>query len=125
MIRRQGEGADLGKMPRSVWDEVSERCPGTSGGGILNDTGTRSQDSGGGVWARIEKGKVRSPERWGQQEVPDHPHLSLPPPSQPCSAGAAQDTVLEEQTRTGEPQVWPPAQKLGFGGTRTQKPSGH
>ena len=49
-----------------------------------------------------------------------HPsQLTLSSTSEPRPARAAEDTVLEEQIRTGEPQVWPPAQKQDAGASET------
>ena len=66
--------------------------------------------------------------------MPGHPQLTwLHPPlsahtvphvrAPPCRA--AEDAVLEEQIRTGEPQVWPPAQKQDAGTSETPGPRRH
>lgn len=108
---------------------MSERCLGTSWEGILSDTGMKSQGSGEG--AEPGRGGVNRGHWWrggarvGGREVPGHPRLSLPPPSEPCPARAAQDTELEEQTRTGEPRVWPSAQKQAAGAWKGPGPRSH
>lgn len=123
LIRGQGGGAGLGKMPRSAWDEVSEQYPGTWGRHRQRHWEEVPGLRGGGR-AGTEKGEVRSPAGWGEQEVPGHPHLSRPLP-EPRPARAAQDMALEEQTRTGEPQVWLPAQKQAAGASEGPGPRRH
>ena len=56
--------------------------------------------------------------------MPGHPCLSLPLP-EPHPARAIQDVALEEQTGTGEPQVWLPAQEQAAGASEGPGPRCH